>query len=248
MVINQKVLGLSITVLLLGTVLVTAVTGLWKTTNTKVPAKYSTGSNQNEYNPADIRGSYTFGEISELFGVPLDELAAAFDVQQTENAAAFQCKELEASYEWAKAEGKEVGTDSVRLFVALYKGLPIELGDSTYFPKQAQTILLSRESITEEQKAFVSAHLVEMPSMVSPEAAPSAPTQEAASSSGKTASITGKTTFDEVIALGVGKESLEKLLNKPVPDTSVTLKDFCAQNGIEFSDIKSGIQGLIDAA
>ncbi|SDN69312.1 hypothetical protein [Acetanaerobacterium elongatum] len=246
MVINQKILGLTITILLFGTVLVTAVTGLWKTTNTKVPAKYSTGSYQNEYNPADIRGSYTFGEISELFGIPLDDLAKAFDVRQ--NAAAFQCKQLEAGYEWAKAEGKEVGTDSVKLFVALYKGLPIELSDSTYFPKPAQAILLNRESITTEQKAFVSAHLVEKPNTAASSAAPSATTQETASSGGKTASITGKTTFDEVIALGVGKESLEKLLNKPVLDTSVTVKDFCTQNGIEFSGIKSGIQGLIDAA
>ena len=106
------------TALLLATVFViagvaaTMATGLWRTDSDKTPRKLSataapaglvepssTGATElpTQYDPADIRGSYTFGEISDLFGVPLADLAQAFGLTLTE-ADAFQAKSLESKY------------------------------------------------------------------------------------------------------------------------------------------------------
>ena len=125
-----------------------------------VPAKYQNGEAKGEYNPDDIRGSYTVGEISELFDIPLVDLGNAFVVDNKNEFSTFLCKNLEEIYLVAKSSGKEVGTNSVRVFVALYKGLPIELDDATFFPETAEEILLNTGKLTDEQKAFVNSHLV----------------------------------------------------------------------------------------
>ena len=76
----------------------TMIFNLWQTTSSKVPATYSSGEFAGEYNPADIRGSYSFGDIEEAFAVPVTALAEAFAVVDTENPAAFLCKSLEELY------------------------------------------------------------------------------------------------------------------------------------------------------
>ncbi len=157
MKLNSKILGLTAVVILFGTVLVTTYTGDWKTASTKEPARYQSGTNQNQYNPADIRGSYTFKEISNLYEVPAEDLAAAFKLDNA-RFDTYKCKDLESMY---AVEGKEIGTDSVRIFVALYKGLPIALNDLTYLPDTAEEILLNANKMTAEQKEFVRTHTVE---------------------------------------------------------------------------------------
>ena len=52
---------------------------LWRTEASKEPARYESGEFAGEYNPADIRGSYTFGDIEDTFGVPAQVLGKAFD-------------------------------------------------------------------------------------------------------------------------------------------------------------------------
>lgn len=61
-----------------------------------------------------------------------------------------------------------------------------------------------------------------------------------------TNTVKGKTTFDEVLSLGVKKQDLEDILKLDIPNTSIAIRDFCTQNGIEFSTVKSDIQKLID--
>lgn len=236
--INQKALAVLIVIILFGTVFSTTALGLWKTTNTKIPEKYKSGDYQDQYNPQDIRGSYSFGEISELFNIPIDDLAVAFSIEDRDNIASIQCKELETIYESTKLSGKEIGTDSVRIFVSLYKGLPITLNDTTYFPNSSELILLKAGKMTEQQKIFISSHIIE----------PENSTQitEAAYVSEHPEFIKGTTTFNEVLDLGVKKEDVEEVVNKSIPDTSEVIRDFCIQNGIEFSNIKSQIQNLID--
>jgi len=155
MKINQKALGVLILVSIFGTVFVTSGLGIWKTTNSKTPQKYVSTEYKDEYDPADIKGSYTFGEISQLYQVPLEDLAAAFSIEY-EDAFSIKCKDIEAMFD--STDGKEVGTDSVRLFVALYKGLPYEMSDETYLPAAAEKILTQAGNMTEEQKLFVANH------------------------------------------------------------------------------------------
>ena len=130
---------------------------LWKTESEKVPAAYTSGEFAGKANPADIRGSYTFEDIAKAFPVPLGDLARAFGV--TENAAAFQVKSLEGAFEGLPA-GKELGTDSVRLFVARYAGLPFEPGETTVLPAAAVEILERKGGLSTEQLADLRARAV----------------------------------------------------------------------------------------
>lgn len=236
MKINQILLSIVISIIIFGTIFTTKALGLWQTTNTKIPATYQSGEFKGQYDPSDIRGSYTFGEISDLYHIPLDDLGNAFAVQS--NFSSFQCKDLEGIYVLAKAVGKEVGTDSVSLFVALYKGLPITLNDATYLPNTAEAILLGAGKMTDEQKTFIASHLT------APEKA-SLVTQSETTTENPSF-VKGKTTFKEVLAIGVKKEAIETALNTSIDDTSVVIKDFCTAKDLEFSDVKAKIQTLID--
>lgn len=152
MKINQKVLGISIIIIMFGTVFITSMLGIWSTTSSKIPGKLQSGEDQGSYNPADIKGSYTFLEISQLFQVPAEDLTAAFSIDSA-IISTFKCKDMEGIFN--SDDGKEIGTDSVRLFVALYKGLPYTLNDTTYLPSPAQEILIKAGNMTDEQKEFV---------------------------------------------------------------------------------------------
>lgn len=140
---------------LLGGILFSDMLGLWITESSKEPAKYTSGENAGQYNPADIRGSYSFGDINSTFNIPLEDLGTAFGV--TDNVAAFQCKGLESAYSDAAASGYEIGTDSVRLFVAMYLNLPYQPED-TYLPASAVEVLKKEKKLSAEQLAYLEKH------------------------------------------------------------------------------------------
>jgi hypothetical protein len=159
---KSSTIAIIILVVIFGSVAYTSVTGQWQTKPSKVPATYTEGALSGQYNPADIRGSYTFANIETSFGIPADELAAAFGIIGRDNAA-IQVKEIETIYAAQVAQGKEVGTDSVRIFVALYKRLPITLTDSTYLPAPAVEILKTKANLTPEQLSYLDKHTVAVP-------------------------------------------------------------------------------------
>lgn len=131
--------------------------GWWQTESQKVPQRLDIAVTQGEtpaYDPADIRGSYTLGEISELFQVPLADLTAAFNIP-AEGADAFKVKELESIY---TDPDSEVGTSSVRLFVAWYKGLPFERKEESFLPAPAVALLKEKAALSEEQVAYLDTH------------------------------------------------------------------------------------------
>ena len=163
MKVKSYAVALIVLLVIFGSVAVTSYLGQWKTTTDKVPAKYTQGEASGEYNPADIRGSYTFTQIEDAFGIPLEELGVAFGVKDPSKYATFQVKELETIYEPLAASGKEVGTDSVRIFVALYKGLPITLTETTYLPRPAADILKAKATLNQEQQEFIDKHTVDIP-------------------------------------------------------------------------------------
>lgn len=163
MKLKNGYLGLIIMVVIFGSVALTSALDLWQTTNSKVPAKYQQGEFSGENNPADIRGSYSLGEINDAFGVPLEDLAIAFGIKDLSQASSFQVKNLETIYAALKAEGKEVGTGSVRLFVALYKGLPYSLQEGTFLPLPAVDILKAQAPLTPEQIQFIEKNSVAVP-------------------------------------------------------------------------------------
>lgn len=231
-------------VVIFGSISLSSILGLWKTTNDKVPAVYKDGEYKGQYDPADIRGSYTFDDIFNAFEVPVEDLAKAFGVKDPDRFSSFQCKELESLYASLAAEGKEVGTGSVRYFVALYKGLPIKVEEGTYLPKSAIEVLKTKATLTEEQIKSLEKYSVALPEL-------SADSSLSTSSTEKTVTervIKGSTTFKELLDWGVKKEAIEKAINDKLPDSGKTIKDYATAKGIEFSSIKEPLQTIVDAA
>jgi hypothetical protein len=212
---------------------------LWHTTTTKEPARYASGESVGQANPADIRGSYTFGDVAAAFpGVSLAELASAFGVR--ENESAFQVKSLEAASEGAAGE-YEIGTDSVRLFVARYLDLPYEPEAGTGLPRGALEILAATGRLDARERADLQARVVG----AAPAAAP-ATTEETGSAEDRT--VKGMTTFKELADWGVSTEALGKLFGGEVGAPGVSLRDHCGEKGIELSTVREQIQELVDAA
>ena len=86
-------------------------------------------------------------------------LAKALGVETVADQAAFMAKELETRY---ASLDKEIGTASLRLFVALYKGLPYDLTGDTCVPGRpcGSTSLEHRESSSPICLREVTLHLV----------------------------------------------------------------------------------------
>ncbi|MCR3759018.1 hypothetical protein KYB31_08450 [Clostridium felsineum] len=160
MKIKTTAVAIIIFVMIFGGIALASALGLWNTQRGSEPARYGNREVtqlKGEYNPADIRGSYSFGEISSLFKVPIEDLLKAFAVEEDQKD--FKCKDLEKIYSKSAEEGKEVGTDSVRIFVGLYKGLPISLNEAAYLPESAVNILKSKGNLNEEKLKYIESHM-----------------------------------------------------------------------------------------
>jgi hypothetical protein len=243
MTINSKTLAVLIVVILFGGILLSTALGWWQTESNKIAATFTEGEFAGQANPADIRGSYTFGDVEENFGVSAATLGQAFNV--SDNPAMFQVKNLEGT---ATESGVEIGTSSVRLFVAFYKNLPFDLSTDIYLPEPAAELLKS-QNLTPERTAYVETHtavLISAPEPASPPQAESTPEPESTSAE-TDRTIKGKTTFGEVLTWGVSQATIEQILGKPMPSApSTTVKDFCTTNGLDFETIKPALQAEVD--
>ena len=259
MKLHSNLLGAIVLSVLFGGIALTSALNLWTTETTKVPAKFESGEVAGEYNPDDIRGSYSFGEISELFEIPLEDLATAFGLPADSDAAAFQNKELEEIYGALEEAGTEIGNSSVKLFVAYYKGLPDEMAEEIYLPAPAVEVLKARGSLSTEQLAYVDAHSVDLDQALA-EAAPAeveeavgeadaapqpAATEEHAPTAGQ---VTGQTTFADLLAWGLPQETIEELLGGPMPAAGTLVKDHVSSLGKPFSEVRTQLQEALDAA
>lgn len=139
MTFRASVAGLLVPVLLILGIGLTTLTGQWKTKNSKKPARYTKGEFLGEANPADIRGSYTFKDIETAFDIPVEVLAKAFGLENQQNPSVIQVKSFESFY--GEMDGKEIGTDSMRLFVALYKNQPYIPKSMSVLPQMARDVL-----------------------------------------------------------------------------------------------------------
>jgi hypothetical protein len=215
--------------------------GWWATESTKEPATFTEGEFAGLANPADIRGSYTFGDIANSFNVSPEILAQAFGVT-SDDPAAFTVKDLEAFY---LESGYEIGTNSVRMFVAFYTGLPFDLtGEETVLLQSATDILLAKGNLTPEQVSYLETHTVSLnepaPAVVEP-AIETTPVSEESDYV-----VKGKTTFGDLILWGVQKETIETLIGADMPDPAMKVKDFASANGLDFETLKPALQVEVD--
>ena len=247
MTLTSKPLAAIVLVILFGGILFSSAMGWWQTESTKEAATFSEGEFAGQPNPADIRGSYTFGDIENNFDVPAATLAQAFGVS-SDAPSTFGVKELETIY---ADQEFEIGTASVRLFVALYTGLPYEIVGDIYLPKRAVEMLKSNATLTTEQITYLDAHAV-APDHIDPaqseaQPAPVPSTEEhTETNSSEDRTLKGKTTFQEVLDWGVPQATIESILGSPMPNALTKVKDYCTEQGLNFEEIRPAIQAEID--
>lgn len=252
MKLTSKPLAILIVVLMFGGIFFSKVQGWWETESTKEAAVYTEGEFEGQANPADIRGSYTFGDVENNFKVPADLLVQAFGVE-TDDPAAFPVKSLEELY---AGSPQEVGTASVRLFVAFYLGLPIDLTTDVYLPQSAADILITR-NLSSEYLLYLKGHTIPnpvfdvtqstpQPEDVTAEDGALEPTEEH-SPQVDDGTIKGKTTFADLLDWGLESQVIENILGMPMPIApGQTVKDFCSQNGLSFETIKTDLQAELN--
>jgi len=243
-------MGLIVLVFIFGGIAVTMAFNLWNTEgggsgqgsgSNMVPVTFKVGEFAGEYNPADIRGSYSFGNISELWEIPLTEMGTAFGLGAVENLADFRCGDLHEAYANLE-EDVEIGTGSVKAFVALYTGLPYTLPDDEYLPQSAVEILKAQANLTEDQVTFLDTHSVDISGLriVEPNI-----TEEHETSTEIV--IKGNTTFGNLLDWGVPEEEIEVIIGEELPATGMTIRDFAIQKGLDFGHIKALLQAKVDA-
>lgn len=219
---------------------------MWNTTGIKEPARYASGEFKGQYDPSDIRGSFTFEEINESFQVPVEDLARAFGFDDVISPGLLKAKDIEGTY--GAIEGGELGTDSVRMFVAYYLGLPFTSTEDTLLPKSAISILKAKGKITEEQAKNLEGISVDIAAFKPSATAASSPVEKAHEEITKEPlAIKGKTTFKELLDYGITKEEIEEILGMPMARSGETIRDYVGSKGMEFSVFKDKIQALVNA-
>ncbi len=239
MTLTSKPLAALVLVILFGGILFSNAMDWWQTESTKQAATFSEGEFAGQPNPADIRGSYTFGDVETNFGIPSATLAQAFGVS-SDDPSTFGVKDLETIY---ADQEYEIGTASVRFFVALYTGLPYEIVDDTYLPARAVETLKSHATLTADQIVYLDTHAVMLDDMPAP-ASQTETQPETDSTEDRT--LKGKTTFQEVLDWGVSQATIETILGGPMPNPLTKVKDYCSEQGLNFEEIRPAIQAEID--
>ncbi len=241
MTLTSKPLAALLIVILFGGIFFSSAMGWWQTDSTKQAAKYTSGEFAGQANPADIRGSYTLGDVEKNFGIAPAVLAEAFGVK-SDNLAEFAVKELEGLYAGSE---QEIGTASVRLFVAFYNGLPYDLSIDIYLPESAAALLRAR-NLSSEQATYLAAHTV--PNLgAAPQATQAPEAQPTPHATSTDRLVKGSTTFADLLSWGVSKEVIETVLGMPMPAApGIKVKDYCAEKGLSFETIKSSLQAEVD--
>lgn len=182
-------------------------------------------------NPAEIRGSTTLVDVATLGGPDLATLARAFRWPE-DQAATAQPKDLEA--QWGDLG---VGTDSVRLFVALWTGRPFVPEAATRLFPEALDALKTKLSPADWDRAAV--WVVGGPG---PGEANPAPESSAPAAGERT--IKGSTTFGELLTWGMSEAELRRVLGG-LGAGHESVRTWAQAQGLEFSTVKAQLQALV---
>jgi len=236
MVLNSKTLMLIIPAVLFLGIGTSMVSGLWNSGD-KIPSRYD-DNELNPYDPQSISGSYSFAAISEYFNIPIDVLYEAFRISDTFDPADFKAKNLGSIYEPMETE---IGTEAVQAFVALYNGLDYELVD-VFLPNDAVRLIFEHNtSLTADQNAYISTHTITVIPL-DPEDVTLSEDDEVSTDF----AVKGPTTIQEVLDAGMTKAEFEAIVGTSVTFTNATVKDFCIEKGLSFSEIKIALQDAVN--
>jgi hypothetical protein len=220
----------------------TMISNYWNTETVKIPARYKEGTFAGDYDPSDIRGSYTFDDVNKSFNLPVIDLANSFGFGNSENKSQIKAKDIEGTY--GEMETGELGTDSVRWFVALYSAKPFTPGEDTLMPQAAIDILKSKGKLNPEQEAKLQKKAISLTGLKD---RPVNIASEKDESESKVLQIKGKTTFKDLMDAGLSKQEIETVLQVPIGRDGDKVRDYLSDKGIEFSEYKTLLQNKLDS-
>lgn len=243
MKIKSNTLAILVVVVLFGGIFASSAMNIWKSECTKTPSRIEEGTFKGEYNPEDIRGSYSFKDVSELFDIPLEDLNYAFNIPKEIEPSELENKDLKTLYD---NQEFEIGNGSVKLFVALYKGLPYEAEGDTYLLENAVQILKDKADLTNGQLEFLDSHTIDIKEVNINKDINTNVGVEQEEYDESEAMVRGKTTFKDVIDYGVSEDKIEKIIGASIPNHEMNIRDYCIDNGLSFSTVKSALQEEVD--
>lgn len=253
MKIKTLTMGIIIFCLIFGGIGATIAIDLWTTISDKTPSKINSGEFEGNYNPADIRGSYTFEDVSKNFEIDLQVLFEAFGIPLESDGNEIQTKDLETIFE---DTGAEIGNESVQIFVAFYKNLPITLDDTLLPEKAIELILEKNKLLTDEQIDYLETHKAELKEITDNSSDDTKDEDTVTENLINDVEnnideesenvVNGTATFQKVLDAGVTKAQIEEIINAKMPPTNQTIKDYCVEAGLSFSEIKEQINLLVD--
>lgn len=229
--VSIRMIGIVSGAVLFGGIGFSMLLGVWNVASSKQPALIRSGAFAGEPSPSDIRGSYSWEDVSKAFGIPSDLLLEAFGASSPIDRVSL----LEARYLGKIAEGEEIGTDSVRLFVSLYRGLPHIPEEGTLLPDSAVMVL--RREGRDASPAFGEIANRAIPVEPLPQMQTTDP------GAFLPISFSGKTTFKDLLDSGYRIQDIEAAVGRP-SSLSITVKDHAAEQGVEFSEMKAEILAL----
>lgn len=152
----NTVVAISTVLVIFGGISLAKGLGWWRTTGgSGAPAVLRQGSFVGMYDPADIRGSTSFGSIETYFKIPAALIAEAFGIQAADPRVV-TAKFADTVYgEVSGLNGGmlDIGTDAVKLFVARMTGLPFVPEEATGLPESAIDMILTLGSgMSNEQR------------------------------------------------------------------------------------------------
>lgn len=217
-------------VIVFGGIFIANSMGFWQTESTKEPLKFAEGEFEGMPMPDDIRGSYSFKDIENAFGVDANIIAQAFNIQ-TEDPGSVKAKNIEEIY-GDLGENVEIGTGAVKKFISLYTGLPYEGED--YLPISAIDVLKANGKLNDDMEASLDGYVLEISLDVDLDIADTTSKDEHV----EEIKIKGKTTVADAISYGISLTEIEEIIGVEIDNKNMLIRDLCEQNGLSFSTVK----------
>jgi hypothetical protein len=253
--------GIAILVIL-GGVFISQLTGTWITENARSPRLITVGEFAGMSDPADIRGSHTFAVIGESFGIEPKEIAAAYGLDVgTRDPGELRANEMELFFEGIDESRGEIGTDSVKWFIALYSGFPYVPEETTLLPSSAAAYLKDAGKIDQEMMDSIQPSLIEtelLKADADTEADADADTEADAdtgisaadtgvSSSSTDRTVKGNTIFADLYTWGLTEKEIEEVTGEVPGPRSAVIRDYYTNLGLEYGTVRVALQKLVDS-
>lgn len=221
MKINPILYGVLVTVVFFGIIGGFQAAGLWSTsgkTNASGQAIQPVAEDVNS-----IKGWMTFDQIITTYDVPLSDLLTAFNLPaDTDPQTAI--KDLESDTfsvtdlrTWLLNRSNSSAAPVIDAEPVKDTPIPERVAETP-----TPTAIPTAEPVQDQPSPIATEHVVEA------------------------GTITGRTTYQELLDWGLPQATIEEIIGGPLPDAGTVIKDDAVAKGLAFSDLKTALQAAFD--